>query len=586
MSITNQIARTILNGFNAMHADFQNITLGAKARFERNDWHSVDKAQRDRLDVYEDKVSHIPTLLGDLAGKRIFKSELWCDVKAEYNRLIENNVNAEIAESFYNSVFRKFYQLTQLNDRNAYVFDTATINYQSMPDLYQFQINLDNLHANTISVETLLNFYQFNAKFAKIKEDSLKIAQQLEYILKPLGNTAIFDITIIDTVFYRNKGAYLLGLVTYTNLDNNLCELPLLIALTKGKHDGETNDELVSGQAISVDAVISDVDEISIIFSFSRTYFMVDSEMPRKIVNFLKRIMPHKKTYELYTAIGYRRHGKSLFYRAFLEHLQHSDDNFISAPGVKGMVMLVFTLPSYDVVFKIIKDRFTPPKEVTHEIVREKYNLVMTHDRAGRMADTQEFFQYRLPLKHFSDELLNELEQMAPSAYSTEGDDIVIHHLYTERRMVPLNIYLRDATEHQTRLVMDDYGKAIKDLVAANIFPGDMLLKNFGVTRHGRVIFYDYDEICHITECNFRTIPEPQTEEQAMASKPWYQVAENDVFPEEFRMFFSGNPKAREAFEFKHRDLYDANWWLDIQQKIKDDTIIDVFPYRSHWRIN
>ena len=254
------------------------------------------------------------------------------------------------------------------------------------------------------------------------------------------------------------------------------------------------------------------------------------------------------------------------------------------APGIKGMVMSVFTMPSYDFVFKIIKDKFTPPKEMTREQVREKYRLVKRADRAGRMADTQEFNNLAFARERFSDELMEELHKVAPSVIEEHGKALVIKHVYVERRMTPLNLYLHDATDEQVLDVMDEYGNAIKQLAAANIFPGDMLLKNFGVTRHGRVVFYDYDEIVPLVDCNFRTIPEPRTEEEELASQPWYNVGPNDIFPEEFRLFFSGNQRARKVFDRLHSDIYEADFWRNLQDRIRGGHIEDFFPYRRKLR--
>jgi len=320
------------------------------------------------------------------------------------------------------------------------------------------------------------------------------------------------------------------------------------------------------------------------IFSFTRSYFMIDAPVPGQIVAFLRQLMPHKEIAELYNAIGQNKHGKTEFYRSFLRHLRDSDDQFIIAPGIKGMVMSVFTLPSYEIVFKIIKDKFDPPKDMSRETVREKYRLVSRHDRVGRMADTQEYSHFRFPLARFSAELMEELQKVVPSQLIIDGDELVIRHLYTERKMTPLNLYLQTASDEQIEEAMDEYGNAIKQIAAANIFPGDMLLKNFGVTRHGRVVFYDYDEICFLTECVFREIPEPQTDEQAMSSTPWYNVGPFDVFPEEFRLFFTGNPKAKRAFEKYHSDLYHVDFWRNLQERIRNGNMEDIFPYRRKKR--
>ncbi|VVN74694.1 Isocitrate dehydrogenase kinase/phosphatase [Pseudomonas fluorescens] len=146
--------------------------------------------------------------------------------------------------------------------------------------------------------------------------------------------------------------------------------------------------------------------------------------------------------------------------------------------------------------------------------------------------------------------------------------------------MTPLNLYLEHANPAQVREALEDYGLAIKQLAAANIFPGDMLLKNFGVTRHGRVVFYDYDEICFLTEANFRHIPLPRTPEDEMASEPWYSIGPLDVFPEEFPPFLFADAGQRKLFDQLHGELYNADYWKSLQEAIRAGKVIDVFPYR------
>jgi isocitrate dehydrogenase kinase/phosphatase len=329
-----------------------------------------------------------------------------------------------------------------------------------------------------------------------------------------------------------------------------------------------------------VDTAIFNADDLSVLFSFTRNHFMVDAPLPYQYSHFLKKLMPRKLDYEIYNSLGFPKHAKTEFFRQLVGHLNNSDDQFIIAPGIKGMVMTVFTLPSYNIVFKIIKDKFAPPKEVTHQIVREKYRLVSRHDRIGRMADTQEFDNLAFPLYRFSAELIEELQKVAASQIEIRDDKLIVKHLYTERYMTPLNIYLEKASDPEIRSAMEEYGNCIKQLAAANIFPGDMPLKNFGVTRHGRVVFYDYDEIAALTDCNFRKIPEPRNEQEEMQSGTWYTVGPDDIFPEEFRLFFSGNTKARKMFEEMHSDLYELSFWTSLQDQIRSGYVVDVFPYR------
>jgi isocitrate dehydrogenase kinase/phosphatase len=569
MSTSRQLARTILNGFHSMFADFQNITLGARARFEQQDWKGVQQAQADRLEIYKAKVDQLLPLLRNLAGDHIHNLATWQKMRQDYGQLIGQYSNFEIAESFYNSVFCKVFAHQHITNDYAFVLSSRrkrnTRSELAAFSSYKFNGQIKEL------VTKILSDYEFSTPFSDLAFDVSQITRTI--IQQLVGDETLpknsITVDVLEPIFYRNKGAYLVGRINGVDENPAPFVLPFLY-----QADG----------TLYIDTLITDPDEVSVIFSFTRSYFMVDSAVPVQIVEFLHGVMPHKKLYELYASIGFRKHAKTDFFRDFMAHLDNSDDPLIIAPGIKGMVMSVFVLPSYNIVFKIIKDKFTPPKEVTKKIVKEKYQLVTKHDRAGRMADTQEFNAMRFPKNRFSTKLIEELQKVAPSQLTITDTEIIIEHLYTERRMEPLNLYLRTADDQQIINAMDEYGNAIKQLAAANIFPGDMLLKNFGVTRHGRVVFYDYDEICHLTECNFRIIPQPRNEQEEMASTPWYAVKEFDIFPEEFRLFFSGNPKAKKAFDDLHGDLYDVQTWQDMQNQIIAGQVVDVFPYRQRKR--
>jgi len=343
---------------------------------------------------------------------------------------------------------------------------------------------------------------------------------------------------------------------------------------------------LLNGEdGIYVDAVLLSEDEASIVFGFSWSYFLVEIARPHAVVDFLHAIMPLKRIDELYNAIGYNKHGKTELYRTLVAHLGAPSARFEFAPGDQGLVMSVFTLPSLNVVFKIIKDRFGHPKRTTRRTVMDKYQFVFVRDRVGRLADAQEFEHLDLPRACFSEPLLEHLLDAAASTVQLRGDHVIVRHLYTERRVTPLNLYLRDASPYDAALAVLDYGTAIKDLAAANIFTGDMLMKNFGVSRHGRVIFYDYDELSLLTDCVFRRLPQPQTPEQEMAAEPWYYVGENDVFPEEFEAFMVPPGKLRKRFLQRHRDLFTVEFWQAMQERQRHGDMPDVFPYPESRRL-
>lgn len=569
MGISNprMLAKIILNGFDAFFGDFQNVTLGAQSRFESADWHKVHAAMSFRLEMYKKKVRDVAALAGDTGGLELHDRKLWRNAKFEYSGLIQTHLNYEIAQTFFNSVYCFVFGHDKIRDMHAYVHEPR-VGAKDLDDavIYNQYLIGGDRHA---AMAEILRDSRFNLPFEDLDFDVNHIVEALERFLEsrlPKGEPVTAQ--VLHSLFYRNKSAYMVGRLILGD-DYVPFVFPFL------------NNE--KGQ-VFVDTVLFSPDDVSKIFSFTRSYFMVDASVPSQYVAFLKSILPQKQLFELYSAIGFGKHGKTVFFRSAVKNTQKTDDQYIIAPGIKGMVMLVFTLPSYNYVYKVIKDRFTPPKDMTREQVKGKYKLVKRWDRAGRMADTQEFNNLAFDRRRFSDELMEELYKEVPSLLMEKGNALILKHVYVERRMTPLNLYIQDVNDEELYNVMDEYGNAIKQLAGANIFPGDMLLKNFGVTRHKRVVFYDYDEICPLVECNFRKIPKPMTEEQEMAGQPWYDVAPNDVFPEEFRHFFSGNRRAREVFDSLHPELYEADFWSELQQKIKDGYVEDVFPYRRRYR--
>ena len=562
-STARRMAKTILNGFRSYFADYLNSTLSAKARFEKADWHGVQQANVDRLELYKLKVAQTVQYLGMVTNKDLANLELWREAKIAYTQLVFNFPNFEIAETFFNSVFSDLHDHDKIDDDIIYVLSSQLIEAPAAE--YSIFVRYEG-ESFRDTFRRILKESEFSLPGEDINLDLdciMEVFNQ-EIIPQLTGPLDAIKFDILESTFYRGKAAYMVGRVV-----DGKNKFPLALVFLNTEE----------GQ-LYVDTAMFNADDLSVLFSFTRNHFMVDAPLPYQYSHFLKKLMPKKLDYEIYNSLGFPKHAKTEFFRQLVGHLNNSSDQFIVAPGIKGMVMTVFMLPSYNIVFKIIKDKFAPPKEVTHQIVREKYRLVSRHDRIGRMADTQEFDNLTFPLSRFSDELVQELSKVAASQIQIRDDKLIIRHLYTERYMTPLNIYLQSSNDEEMHSAMEEYGNCIKQLAAANIFPGDMPLKNFGVTRHGRVVFYDYDEIAFLTDCNFRKIPEPKNEQEEMQSGPWYTVGPDDIFPEEFRLFFSGNIKARKMFEEMHSDLYEVSFWTELQNKIRSGYVVDVFPYR------
>jgi isocitrate dehydrogenase kinase/phosphatase len=561
------IAQAMLDGFNRHYRLFRAASAGAKQRFEAADWHGQQRAQRERIEFYDLRVDEAVERLQHDFQAGTLSMEVWQETKLHYIGLLTNHHQPELAETFFNSVTTKILHRSYFNNDFIFVRPAVSTEYiendepASQPTYRAYYPTRETLRETFLRV---VHNFQLAREFEDLERD---IEQVLAAVTAQMGDfrpRANFQIQVLSSLFFRNKGAYAVGKVI-----NGFRETPFALPILHS----------AGGKGLTVDTVLLSEDDLLMLFSFARAYFLVDMEVPSAYVQFLRTLMPRKPRSELYSALGLQKQGKNIFYRDLLAHLRHSSDTFRIAPGIKGMVMLVFDLPSFPYVFKVIKDFYPPQKETTRELIKSKYLLVKQHDRVGRMADTLEYSNVAFPRVRFDEELVAELKHFCGSLLEEDGDDLVIRHVYIERRMIPLNIYLQEATPEQMAHAVIEYGNAIKDLVAANIFPGDMLWKNFGVTRNGKVVFYDYDEIEYLSDCNFRRVPAPRTEEEELSAEVWYRVGPRDVFPETFGPFLLGHPGVREVFMKHHADLLDADFWQRRKERIQSGHVHDVFPY-------
>ncbi len=565
------IARAMLEGFDRHYRLFRQASAEAQRRFETADWQGQQRAQAQRIEYYDTRVAEATKRLQSEFEAATLPMDVWQQVKLHYIGLLIDHYQPELAETFFNSVTTKILDRSYFHNDFIFVRPAVSTEYiendepAAQPTYRAYYPTRETLRETWLRI--VFNF-QLEREFENLSRD---VGFVMEAVGEQLGDAQLranFQVQVLSSLFFRNKGAYVVGKII-----NGFQETPFALPILHGR----------SGKLV-IDAALFGEDDLQLVFSFARAYFMVAMEVPSAYVHFLRSLMPRKSRSELYNALGLQKQGKNLFYRDFLMHTRHSSDKFRVAPGIKGMVMLVFDLPSFPYVFKVIKDFFPAQKDTTREQIQGKYLLVKQHDRVGRMADTLEYSNVAFPRHRFGDELVAELKHFCPSLVEEDGDTLVIRHVYIERRMIPLNIYLQDATPEQTEAAVVEYGNAIKDLVRANIFPGDMLWKNFGVTRHGKVVFYDYDEIEYLTACNFRKVPEARNEEEEMSAEVWYPVGPKDVFPETFGPFLLGNPGVRNVFMAHHADLLDAAFWQGHKERLLAGYVHDVFPYEANKR--
>ncbi len=560
--IVAQCAKAIYEEFLRYNSAFSRTTNRARRRFEQRDWQGHQKDIAERVDLYEKSVQRLVVSLRTILDERVNDHALWHDIRWFFGERLAKVPDAGFIKTYFNSTTRRIFSTVGIDPEVEFVappFEDELELIQSLNlQRYPYWASVDEVFAQ------VLKDFAFKVSYADIEQDIDFIAREVEQFIRLNldGLQELIRFEFINSVFYQSARAYLVGRIV---LNNNVS--PIVIAL-------KNTDE-----GICVDAVLQYEDEVSIVFSYTRSYYFADPNSVVAAVHFLHTILPRKPIDELYTVLGRLRQGKTERYRIFNHHLLNTKDQFVHADGDKGLVMIVFTLPSYDLVFKIIRDKFGYPKTIKRQDVLDKYRLVSKHDRAGRLIDTQEFRKLEFPLDRFAPALLEELFSEATETVTVEGDKLIFNHVYIERRVRPLNLYLREAHREAAKRAILDYGQTIHDLANTDIFPGDLLLKNFGVTRHERVVFYDYDEVALVTECNFREIPQPRNDDDTMRSESWYHVNPLDIFPEEFIKFLAMDAELRELFMQVHGELLTARFWREMKQKHLQGEISLVIPY-------
>lgn len=552
-------AQTIYDGFAQYNRQFQRITDRARRRFEQRDWKGQIQDIGERVELYDKWVLKIHRGLRKSLGAATEDRTYWRQVRDFFGSRLENVPDAGFMKTFFNSISRRAFGTIGTDADLEFIQPPPEEGLESLAKRrYPCWEDIED------PLRKVLRDFRVRIPYLDIDRDVKWMAHKVrEHALaRGIDVDAIHRFEFIDSHFFQGARAYLVGRVLHGDR-----RYPIVVALEN------------TGEGIRVDAVLSTEREVSNVFSYTRSYYFADPTSVIAAVHFLHSILPRKPIDELYTVLGRLRQGKTERFRVFSRHLEQTDDRFVHADGDKGLVMHVFTLRSFNLVFKVIRDQFGYPKNTTREEVMDKYRLVSRHDHAGRLIDTQEFRNLKLPVDRFDPGLLDELLEGAAESVHRDGNDLVLNPVYIERRVRPLNLYVREALPEEARGAIIDYGTAIKDLAETNIFPGDLLLKNFGVTTSGRVVFYDYDEVALVTECRFRELPELDDDDGLMDHGSLMYVDRNDIFPEEFIKFLAMNADLRQTFLEVHGDLLTPGYWRNVKNRRLRGEITQVIPY-------
>ncbi len=565
--LIDDVAGCIIAAFEDYNASFADISRRARRRFQRQDRRGMQQDVVKRYGLYDRSIADTIARLEGLMQERLFSKGLWRDIRQRVSERLVGELDAELYKTYFNTLSRRLFQTRGVNKQIEFVAldiePTDRITHPVARHCYTVSGNASRCFRR------ILDDCAIDTDFADPVADSERLASALLKAVEQGGHEPLSAIELLETVFYRDGRAYLVGRA----FAGSFC-LPCVVVLQQ------------TSEGVRAEALLTTRQQLSILFGFTYSYFLADLPTVGDTVVFLRTLLPDKPLDELYTVLGRAKQGKTERYRAFFRHLSASgDERLVAADGQRGLVMQVFTLPSWPLVFKLIRDRFAPSKAFGRSQVLARYRLVFRHDRVGRLIDAQEFRDLRFPLSRFSPDMLAELERDCAKSVERDGNSLVIRHCYVERRIRPLDLYLAEATPEQAERAVIDYGQSVRDLARSGIFPGDLLPKNFGVTRSGRVIFYDFDELRLMSDCRFRRLPPAHDDLLELSDETWFNVADGDVFPEQFPRFMGLSARHLAIFEAHHADLFDTSWWQDLQAQLAEHTVLDVPPFSHSARL-
>ncbi|MGH8119794.1 MAG: isocitrate dehydrogenase kinase/phosphatase AceK regulatory subunit, partial [Gammaproteobacteria bacterium] len=324
-------SQIIYDGFVRYNDAFHKMTRRAQTRFEQRDWKGHQEDIVERVNLYDKSVRRVVTDLRRVMAGRYKDHALWNAIRSYFGDRLKKVPDAGFMRTFFNSVTRRIFDTVGIDPQLEFVTSSLEEDIEMLKSLnlrrYPYWGSVERIF------ETILEDFYFRVPYSDVTINATRIATEIIRFLKTqpgLDEDHILRFEFIDTFFFQAARAYMIGRII---LQNGIS--PIVIAF-------KNTDE-----GIDVDAVLLSEDEVSIVFSYTRSYYFADPNSVVGTVHFIHTLLPKKPIDELYTVLGRLRQGKTERYRTFTRHLEHTDDKFVHTEGDRGLVMIVFTLPSY-----------------------------------------------------------------------------------------------------------------------------------------------------------------------------------------------------------------------------------------------
>ena len=563
-------ARWILAEFDAYYVESRSIPNLAKSAFEQRDpAMSLDLSLR-RLSVYSVSAHALARRLRAALPEVAEDETFWTRLEARYLALIEGRYESDLAFAYIHSARRMVYEGMWKPVEYMFLHHREPASERSAAVRIDFPIAPGADLA--VLVDRVLAVPRFERRWRDRAGDVRRVTERLQSIFSG-GARRPVEIQMTDAGFFRNRGAYIVGRIVFDDSSAS----PLILALLN--HDA----------GIYVQAVLAGEADAHNLFSSTLANFHVTNSHYHELAAFLHTVMPTRRLGLHYSTIGFNHVGKVAVMHELREELATHREVFITAVGFRGSVAIGFAAPSSDYNLKVIRDVPTDQYKWGEfpgiGAVLDKYRRVHEIDRTGSMLDNIIYYNLELDPAWFEADLLAELLRDDGESVSLRDDAVILKHLIVQRRVLPLPVFLQDATPEEAREVIVNLGHCIKNNAAANVFNKDLDARNYGVSRFQKVYLFDYDALEPLTRVKVRSNAGRFDGEDDVPD--WFYEDGVIFLPEEIESGFRIHDRGmRRLFRDVHGDLLTTGYWERLQHDLDRGQVPSIRLYPEQRKLD